>query len=340
GFAGVWHLGETLADSSAYGNDGENGGTAPAAGVAGFGRQWHEGESNHVRVAHSASLAVAGDLTLSAWVKPWAFGGSLAQNLMAKAVNGAYRFRYGAAGTNPWLLLSDGVTNDGDTTPYGVVSAGYVFETGRWYQASVTWEQASGATRFYVNGAQVDVVKTLDEPGIQAATGDLYLGRDKANGGELLRGVMDEARIAACVRSAAWLWADYMTVAPNSAFTSYGPVLGPEPDRDLDGIPDDADPDDDNDGMSDEDEAVAGTDPLDPGSLFVVGATRSAADAFGLSFDSVTGRWYDILYNDDLRNTNGWRPLETNRPGTGGPIEVPDTLDATQRFYRVQVRTF
>ncbi|MBN1674846.1 MAG: DUF2341 domain-containing protein, partial [Kiritimatiellae bacterium] len=29
GFAGVWHLGETLADSSAYGNDGENGGTAP-----------------------------------------------------------------------------------------------------------------------------------------------------------------------------------------------------------------------------------------------------------------------------------------------------------------------
>ncbi|MBN1674844.1 MAG: hypothetical protein JXR37_27620, partial [Kiritimatiellae bacterium] len=106
-----------------------------------------------------------------------------------------------------------------------------------------------------------------------------------------------------------------------------------------DGIPDDADPDDDNDGMSDEDEAIAGTDPLDPGDRFHVSRLRQGYGeqaGFVLEFEAVTGRLYDVLYKDDLLDTNEWRVLTNDWPGTAG--EFTDVIAVTQRFYTIRVK--
>ncbi|MBN1675949.1 MAG: DUF4082 domain-containing protein [Kiritimatiellae bacterium] len=114
------------------------------------------------------------------------------------------------------------------------------------------------------------------------------------------------------------------------------------PDTDADGIPDDADPDDDDDGMSDEDEQIAGTDPKDKGSCFRVDglAIASATGELTLSFLSVTGRVYDVLWKEDLTTTNAWQVWDVEMTGTGSRLEVQDSGAgaAPQRFYRLEVR--
>ncbi|MBN1675615.1 MAG: hypothetical protein JXR37_31525 [Kiritimatiellae bacterium] len=75
--------------------------------------------------------------------------------------------------------------------------------------------------------------------------------------------------------------------------------------------------DPDGDGMSDLGEWIAGSDPravaplkagtnpLDPESRFQVSGFRFQGDACEVSFDSVTGRVYGMLWNTDLMDTNG-----------------------------------
>jgi hypothetical protein len=109
-------------------------------------------------------------------------------------------------------------------------------------------------------------------------------------------------------------------------------------DTDGDGIPDDVDPDDDNDGMSDEDEGVAGTDPLDAESVFQVSGGMWQGGRFGLSFETITGRMYDVLWKSNLLDGAPWDTLTNDMPGTGGALEYVDDGDTPSGFYRLRVR--
>jgi hypothetical protein len=116
--------------------------------------------------------------------------------------------------------------------------------------------------------------------------------------------------------------------------------LSPEamdPDTDGDGMKNSIDPDDDNDGMTDDDEAVAGTDPLDAGSVLSVQCSVFGGEGFRVVFDSVTGRLYDVEYTDDLLDTNDWLAITSGIPGTNGILNVLDVAPADQRFYRITV---
>ncbi|MBM4149630.1 MAG: hypothetical protein FJ224_11420 [Lentisphaerae bacterium] len=110
------------------------------------------------------------------------------------------------------------------------------------------------------------------------------------------------------------------------------------PDSDGDGIRDPDDPDDDNDGMTDEAEAVAGTDPLDPESYLRFTDVQSDPGIGGivLGFNSVTGRVYWLQSATGL-TSSVWTPGTGLVGGTGARVEVTGTNAATRSFYRLGV---
>jgi hypothetical protein len=57
-----------------------------------------------------------------------------------------------------------------------------------------------------------------------------------------------------------------------------------------------------------------------------------------LRIDSAEGWLYDVLYKDDLKDTNDWLYLTNDWLGTGYPMEISDHPSVPQRFYRVTAR--
>ncbi|MBA4387871.1 MAG: hypothetical protein C0404_07810 [Verrucomicrobia bacterium] len=136
-------------------------------------------------------------------------------------------------------------------------------------------------------------------------------------------------------------------------------------DWDVDGIPDTNDPDDDNDGIPDVwesanglnqrntsdaaqdadgdgltnlQEYIAGTNPRNAASGLRVQGSGYQAGAFGLRFLTVTGRTYGVTAKSDLSGTNQWAVLTNGIAGTGGYVEVTDSVSSAKRFYRITVK--
>ncbi|MBN1269753.1 MAG: hypothetical protein JXB04_09210 [Kiritimatiellae bacterium] len=72
--------------------------------------------------------------------------------------------------------------------------------------------------------------------------------------------------------------------------------------------------------------------------LLRIGAVRSG-DGFALTWDSVPGREYTVLYTENLVKPD-WKPLKgcRNLRGRGGRMEArDDTPGAGMRYYRLHV---
>jgi len=96
--------------------------------------------------------------------------------------------------------------------------------------------------------------------------------------------------------------------------------------------------DTDGDSSPDGDEAVAGTDPLDPTSYFCIRNVHPLADGNGceLSFESKIGRQYTIYFRDGF--SDEWHVL-TTVDGTGETVSLLDaSAEETVRFYKAEVR--
>ncbi len=93
--------------------------------------------------------------------------------------------------------------------------------------------------------------------------------------------------------------------------------------------------DTDGDGMKDGDEVLAGTDPLDETSLFIVAEIVQNADGLELMWSSVPGRDYAVQESKDLVN---WRILATIRANSHtSSYSDGDASGIAARFYRVGV---
>lgn len=99
--------------------------------------------------------------------------------------------------------------------------------------------------------------------------------------------------------------------------------------------------DTDGDRGGDGHELVAGTDPLDPASAFIIHDER--VDALGrntvLSWPTVTGRLYAVVCSSNLTGA-AWVPVPacSNLLGNGDMLACTNAVAGPSRFYRVAVR--
>jgi hypothetical protein len=94
---------------------------------------------------------------------------------------------------------------------------------GSWHLLTAAVDRLNAKVNFYVDGNPVPVASGNVYPGFTNVA-DVNLGRF-TDGGFGFHGIMDEARIQSGLNSSNWVWASYMTVAQNSTFENYAPIV-------------------------------------------------------------------------------------------------------------------
>jgi uncharacterized protein (DUF1800 family) len=94
--------------------------------------------------------------------------------------------------------------------------------------------------------------------------------------------------------------------------------------------------DTDGDGASNAKEALAGTDPHSPGSVFRVSSIIKDLAGVHLTFPSLPGKRYQVQENASMAPA-GWNDIGALHTGTGGEVEATVAATGSTRFYRVYV---
>jgi hypothetical protein len=113
------------------------------------------------------------------------------------------------------LATGTGGPGSETTTPSGTVGFG------QWHEIETAINRTNGTVVFYLDGSFVQAGSVTP---YFTNNMDINLGRF-LDGGFGIHGTLDEARIRSDIVSSNWVWASYMTVVSNSAFSSYAPVV-------------------------------------------------------------------------------------------------------------------
>jgi fibronectin-binding autotransporter adhesin len=98
------------------------------------------------------------------------------------------------------------------------------------------------------------------------------------------------------------------------------------------------DPDSDNDGMSDGDEVVAGSNPLDAGSIgYRITQEQKAGGSVVIRWTSTTNRSYDVLSSTNLIAPQIWTPVSTV-PSGGASTGYTNAAPGAAGVYQIKAR--
>ena len=199
-------------------------GAAPAtvAGAIGQGASFN-GTSQYL---DAGTFSLGNAFTFSAWVNL----SPTVNNLVTIWANkvGGWNANGVALFVNTWnttdksLRLETGDGSNGTTvwTPTNIVSFG------QWHLLTATVDQAAHSAHLFVDGA--DATQSGGVYNTFANANDLNLGRI-IGGGSYFKGVLDEARVAVGTCSSNWVWASWMTVASNTAFSASSSIIQQSP---------------------------------------------------------------------------------------------------------------
>lgn len=222
----VWHLKESgfpFLDSARQHSAAS--GVVPVSATGKIGRGAQFNGSSQFLDAGIVNLGNA--CTLSAWINVSSSAPANIQTIWANQKGGFasagfawYVNTFNSTDHKIDFASGDGVTGDESTTAPGTVTFG------AWHLLSVAINRSAGIADFYIDGTYLQssssIVKTF------ANNADLNLGRF-TNNNFYFTGLMDEARIQAGTVSSNWVWANWMTVASNSTFESYSPLIQQSP---------------------------------------------------------------------------------------------------------------
>jgi hypothetical protein len=95
-----------------------------------------------------------------------------------------------------------------------------------------------------------------------------------------------------------------------------------------------ADPD--SDGFTNEQEYIAGTDPIDGASALKIEAVIAGGQT-AIQFNAIAGKTYTVLYSDGLSNGTWLRLQDVPPQASTGVVTIPDSIvgGGTTRFYRL-----
>ncbi|MDE0837634.1 MAG: lamin tail domain-containing protein [Kiritimatiellae bacterium] len=346
-YAAVWHLNADLSDAANHQADAVSTGSLAAGGVVAGGRIFdgiddvlHQGPSTAWYSQHMQ------DMTISVWIHPTQIGGVPFGAAVAGDTTQDFGFKLN---THPFVrnLFAN---IDGAITQFGQ------FNLNEWHLLTLT---VSNGVLF---AAQDDVTPVQVGPlGGFLPTRQPTLG-NLAGGDDPFTGSVDELRVSATTRSAAWIRTTYRTIAEHDSFTTYGSVVsgGPFVDADGNGLPDaweqhffgisgiDEEGHGDADPMDNRSEYVAGTDPTNSADFFWLGIQTGAVNpVFYFTTRLTEGEGYEgidrfyALEDRAVFSTGLWShlPGADRIPATGTTFVYSNAVPATNatRQYRSKV---
>ena len=220
GFDLVYHLEQTafpFADSTLQYPGGPGILPASAPGLVGQGCLFSSPE-----FINASNVNLGDQFTLSAWVNLGTAGPNSIQPVWGNGGGGyntaGFRFYVNSYAATPdgglRLEAANGSSGSQVVTGPGAVPAG------QWHLVTAAIDRAAGNASLYVDGiVQASGPVRNDFPN----TTTLNLSQ-LPDGSFRLKGTVDETRIGAGIKSANWIWADYMTVAQNSTFENYSAI--------------------------------------------------------------------------------------------------------------------
>lgn len=224
GYAGVWHLDESLRDSTAAGLHGSNGGSSSVTGRVARGR-YVDGSGQRIEVPIDTAVQTAS--TVSVWANYDWLSDGIGNNMLVSC-GGVTE----DATDNYWYTLNLEVDRYLHTYWEYAQSENYdwlyssqpaVVSAGEWHHYAFVRDEAAKTVRYFVDGEPVGSVQSYSMGPSGGTAASLWFGAAQS-GPEWfsLRGSLDEVRVATPVRSADWMRAEY--AAMTGGFVSYGDV--------------------------------------------------------------------------------------------------------------------
>lgn len=210
GYVGVWHLGASPNDSTAWGNHGTTSGTVTLApGVAGDARLFNLGSIRTPAVSNG-SLDMGDNITVSYWMsgaaadQPGGYTRVVAKN--SDSVSG-WEYQRGGADAHQSVRIDTSAGNNQVRS-----NAPGAFD-GQWHFVGTTL--SSGAVRGYKDSGAA-IVSSYGVGDGFGNTLPLVIGA-RAAGSTGFRGLVDEVRVSNVVRTDAWMTAEYRSQAGQMA---------------------------------------------------------------------------------------------------------------------------
>jgi len=224
GFEAVWHFSESngtsTADSSGNRYHGTRLGDAAftSGGMPGNGMRFG-GASGYVD-APDGFADFRGGMTVSAWVKTDDYTGNWTRIIDFGNGPGVQNIFFARETTSDdWRFdIRNGIAPGSSAlTAYNVV------ELGQWQYVSATIaDDGVHTAAFYVDGESV-ASGTVTLPPLVTRVNN-YIGRSNWGNDSFFKGAMDELRLSSRARSVDWVWAEWLNMASNASFCSFGPV--------------------------------------------------------------------------------------------------------------------
>jgi hypothetical protein len=223
----VYHLSKSgfpVADSTLQHPATSGAAPALATGIVGNGNAFN-GTSQFL---DAGQINVGKTFTVSAWVNiaPTA---SSEQTIWGNKQGGwntaGFDFYVNSYQTSDGKIYFD--TADGVGGNVSARTVSNAFSLGQWHLLTGTMDGSNGVVHVYVDGVDQTIntgVDTAFPTTNYARCGSLLTGTPGATGNLYFNGSMDDTRIESAVRSPAWVWASWATVA-NSSFASFGTII-------------------------------------------------------------------------------------------------------------------